>query len=101
VVAYDVGDLRAQVVDGGSGFLVRPFEVAELARRAMLLVEDPALRAALGGAGRRRLDEGFSYPAMVRSIDAAYREAIGPAASAVPGRRRRAPTPAGAAEARA
>ena len=101
VVAYDVGDLRAQVVDGGSGFLVRQFDVAELARRVTLLVEDPALRAALGAAGRRRLEKRFSYPAMVRSIDAVYRETIGSAASAVPSRRRRAPTPAGAVEARA
>ena len=101
VVAYDVGDLSAQVVDGGSGFLVRPFDVAELARRATLLVEDPVLRAALGAAGRRRLDKRFSYPAMVRSIDAVYRETIGSAASAGPNRHRRAQTPAGAAEARA
>jgi glycosyltransferase involved in cell wall biosynthesis len=101
VVAYDVGDLRAQVVDGGSGFLVRPFEVAELARRATLLVEDPALRMALGAAGRRRLDKRFDYPAMVRSIDAVYREAVGPAASAAPSRFRRAPAPAGAAGAHA
>jgi glycosyltransferase involved in cell wall biosynthesis len=96
VVAYDVGDLHAQVVDGGSGFLVRPFDVAEFARRTTLLVENPALRAALGAAGRRRLDAQFSYPAMVRSIDAAYREALGLAASAAPGRPRLTPTPADA-----
>lgn len=76
VVAYDVGDLRAQVVDGGSGFVVRPFDVAELARRATLLIDDPALRAAMGAAGRRRVDAEFSYDAMVRSIDRIYREVL-------------------------
>jgi glycosyltransferase involved in cell wall biosynthesis len=101
VVAYDVGDLRAQVVDGESGFLVRPFDLAELARRTVLLVENPSLRAALGAAGRRRLDSRFSYSAMVRSIDAVYREAVGLAGSPAPGRFRRKPTFADAAEVRA
>jgi glycosyltransferase involved in cell wall biosynthesis len=76
VVAYDVGDLRAQVIDGESGFLVRPFEVEGLAGRAMLLAEDPALRAAMGAAGRRRLDAHFSYDAMVQAIDGIYRDAL-------------------------
>jgi glycosyltransferase involved in cell wall biosynthesis len=99
VVAYDVGDLRTQVIDGRSGFLVRPFDVADLARRATLLVEDPALRAALGAAGRRRLDAEFSYPAMVRSIDGIYRDALGRSRTLVPERSRRArPAPAATVE---
>ena len=48
VVAYDVGDLRAQVVDGVSGFLVQPFTVDELARRVELLVAGEELGANLG-----------------------------------------------------
>lgn len=77
VVAYDVGDLRAQVVDGGSGFLVRPFDLDRLAWRVRLLADDPALRAALGAAGRRRLDAQFSYAAMVAAIETVYLEALG------------------------
>jgi glycosyltransferase involved in cell wall biosynthesis len=76
VVAYDVGGIHSQVVDGASGFLVRPFDVAELVRRVTLLVEDPALRAALGAAGNRRAATRFSYQAMVRAIDGVYREAV-------------------------
>jgi glycosyltransferase involved in cell wall biosynthesis len=99
VVAYDVGDLRAQVIDGGSGFLVRPFDVTELAQRATLLAEDPALRAAFGAAGRRRLEAEFSYPAMVRSIDGIYRDALGRSRTSVPERTRRARSaPAAAVE---
>jgi glycosyltransferase involved in cell wall biosynthesis len=99
VVAYDVGDLRAQVVDGASGFLVRPFEVAELARRVMLLVEDPALRAALGAAGRRRLDAQFSYDAMVRAIDGIYRDVLSSRPPVPEPRRRPRATRAAAREA--
>ncbi len=99
VVAYDVGDLRAQVIDGETGFLVRPFDVAELARRATVLVEDPALRAALGAAGRRRLDAEFSYTAMMRSIDRIYRDALGRSRTSIPERPRRArPAPVAAVE---
>jgi glycosyltransferase involved in cell wall biosynthesis len=77
VVAYDVGDVHAQVVDGATGFLVPPFDVGELARRAALLAEDPALSATLGAAGRRRFDNEFRYDAMVRAIDGIYRELLG------------------------
>jgi glycosyltransferase involved in cell wall biosynthesis len=76
VVAYDVGGLHSQIVDGASGFLIRPFDLAEFVRRVTLLVEDPALGAALGAAGKRRLATRFSYQAMVRAIDGVYREAV-------------------------
>ena len=76
VVAYDVGDLSSQVADSGSGFLVRPFDLDEMARRVGLLVEHPALRVALGEAGNRRLAERFSYAAMVAAVDGVYREAL-------------------------
>ena len=76
VVAYDVGGLRSQVVHGVTGFLVRPFDLDELARRVRLLIEDAQLRAALGAAGRRRLCERFSYTAMVDAIDGVYRQAL-------------------------
>jgi glycosyltransferase involved in cell wall biosynthesis len=90
VVGYDVGGLHAQVVDGATGFLVSPGDVAELARRVMLLVEDPALRVALGAAARRRLDARFSYDGMVSAIDRVYREVAGwpsPRALVLPARR--------------
>ena len=78
VVAYDVGDLSAQIVHGGSGFLARPFDLDELTRRVRQLVEDPALRAEFGAAGRMRLSERFSYAAMVGAIDGVYRDAVAP-----------------------
>ena len=97
VVAYDVGDLGAQVVDGVSGFLVQPFAVDELARRAGLLAADPALRTTLGAAARRRLESEFGYDAMVRSIDAAYHDELESTASAAP----EAPMPTFVAKAQA
>jgi glycosyltransferase involved in cell wall biosynthesis len=96
VVAYDVGDLRAQVADGESGFLVRPFEIADLARRVTLLAADPGLRAAMGAAARRRLDAQFNYDEMVRAIDGIYRDVLS-SGSPVPDPRRRPRNPRAAA----
>jgi glycosyltransferase involved in cell wall biosynthesis len=99
VVAYDVGDLGAQIIDGASGFLVPPFDLDRLAWRVSLLVDDPALRAALGAAARRRLDACFGYAAMVAAIDAVYRRTLGLAPTPVaPPARRRPASRAGVAE---
>ena len=54
VVATDIRGPREQVLDGETGFLVPPMEVGPLARALARLAGDPALRARLGAAGRRR-----------------------------------------------
>ncbi|WP_270939003.1 glycosyltransferase family 4 protein, partial [Falsiroseomonas oryzae] len=54
VVATDIRGPREQVVDGGTGLLVPPFQAAPLAAALTRLAEDPALRARLGEAGRAR-----------------------------------------------
>ncbi len=54
VVATDIKGPREQVVDGETGLLVPPREVAPLARALARLAADPALRVRMGEAGRRR-----------------------------------------------
>jgi glycosyltransferase involved in cell wall biosynthesis len=54
VVASDIGGPREQVVDGVTGLLVPPRQVEPLAAALRRLAADPALRAALGSAGRQR-----------------------------------------------
>jgi glycosyltransferase involved in cell wall biosynthesis len=54
VVATDIRGPREQVVHGRTGLLVPPMQVAPLAAALSRLAGDPALRAALGGAGRER-----------------------------------------------
>ena len=54
VVATDIRGPREQVVEGGTGFLVPPGDVAALAGALRALVADPLLRARMGEAGRQR-----------------------------------------------
>jgi glycosyltransferase involved in cell wall biosynthesis len=54
VVATDIDGPREQVVDGATGLLVPPRQVAPLAASLARLVGDPELRAAMGAAGRER-----------------------------------------------
>jgi glycosyltransferase involved in cell wall biosynthesis len=54
VVATAIRGPREQVVDGETGLLVPPGAVAPLAAALNRLVADPALRAAMGAAGRAR-----------------------------------------------
>jgi glycosyltransferase involved in cell wall biosynthesis len=54
VVATDIRGPREQVVEGETGLLVPPATVAPLAAALTRLANDPALRAAMGAAGRAR-----------------------------------------------
>jgi len=54
VVASDIRGPREQVVDGVTGLLVPPRQVEPLAAALARLAADPALRAAMGVAGRDR-----------------------------------------------
>ena len=66
VIGTRLGGTPEAVVDGETGFLVNPFDVADVAAKALALIEDDGLRERLGeerpAAGRgvlhRRADGG-------------------------------------------
>lgn len=86
VVASAVGGIKEVVVDGETGFLVpidqmdeSPFEARapekfarDLAARINQLMADPALCEKFGGAGRRRAEEKFGWPAIALETKALY-----------------------------
>jgi glycosyltransferase involved in cell wall biosynthesis len=75
VVATAVGGVPEAIADGESG-VVRAFgDVAGLAAAAAGLLADPARRAALGAAARRRVAERFGIRRMAGELEAIYREA--------------------------
>ncbi len=90
VVASAVGGIPEVVVDGETGVLVpveqmkeSPFEPVEperfardLAARVNELMADPALRESMGRAGRRRVEERFSWAAIARQTAALYRQVL-------------------------
>ena len=70
LVATRVGGIPELVADGESGFLVPPRAPAEIAARLVQLLEDPALRARLGAAGRLAAEQKFD---LARNLDALMR----------------------------
>jgi len=76
VVASAVGGLLDLVVDGETGVLVPPRDVPALREALERLLADPDLRRRLGEAGRARVQERFSWPAVTDATLAAYEDAL-------------------------
>jgi glycosyltransferase involved in cell wall biosynthesis len=74
VVATDVGGIPDVVIDGETGLLVPPEDPEALARAIAELIDDPARRAEMGRAGRRRAAEKFTAAGMVAGFERLYRE---------------------------
>lgn len=66
-------------IDGLTGLTVPPADPAALAAALNALLDDPARRAAMGEAARRRVREEFSAELMARRTLELYREAAGAA----------------------
>lgn len=77
VVATDVGGVGEAVVEGKTGFLVGRGDEAALREKLSLLLENPALRASMGKAGRRRYEEAFTLERMLLETWRVYEEVLG------------------------
>jgi glycogen synthase len=76
VVASGVGGILEVVVDGETGLLVPPSDPAGLAAAINRLLEDPGEARAMGAAGRRRVEERFSWASVAARTAELYGEAI-------------------------
>jgi glycosyltransferase involved in cell wall biosynthesis len=72
LIATDVPGCRDIVVDGINGLLVPAREPRALARAMLILAGDPALRAAMGQAGRRLVKENFEETIVIRKTLGVY-----------------------------
>ena len=72
VVATRVGGIPELVEDGVTGLLTPPGDAAALADALQRLLADPALRATMGQAARRRIAANFSLAAQVDSLQALW-----------------------------
>jgi len=75
VVASNVGGLPEIVEDGRTGLLVPPGDVDALASALDRLLSEPALRAAMGEAGRARSSR-YGEARFARDVEALYRELL-------------------------
>jgi phosphatidylinositol alpha-1,6-mannosyltransferase len=76
-VASCAGGAPEAVADGQTGLLVPAGNVAALGAALSELLADPVRAAALGTAGRRRVEAGFTIEHLARRFEALYTEAIG------------------------
>jgi glycosyltransferase involved in cell wall biosynthesis len=64
------------VVDGETGWLVEPGDVAGLAQGLRTALADPARARGMGKAGRRRVEAHFSWERIASLTLDVYRQAI-------------------------
>lgn len=74
VIATDGGGTCEIVEDGQTGFLVRKSDPGQLAEKMELLIKDPALRARMGEAGKKRVKEIFSIESMMNGFVGEYQK---------------------------
>jgi glycosyltransferase involved in cell wall biosynthesis len=60
IVATKVGGIPEVVRDGENGYLVEPGDIDALRAKVEVLIGDPALRRAMGEAGRRQVETAFT-----------------------------------------
>jgi len=70
VVSISVGEVPYVIEDGTSGLLVTGHDEAAFVRAFARLAGDPALRASIGGAARRRVSDVYSSSQMIASYAA-------------------------------
>jgi sugar transferase (PEP-CTERM/EpsH1 system associated) len=76
VLATRVGGNHELVAEGTTGLLVNAGDVDALAQGLIALASDPAAAAALGLAGRQRVQARFSLPSMVAAYQSLYDELL-------------------------
>jgi glycosyltransferase involved in cell wall biosynthesis len=75
-VSYDVDGAREVVLQGETGVLVPPRDVAGLAAALSTLVTNPALRERFGQEGRRRFTDVFRHQRMTEQLRGLYRDVL-------------------------
>jgi len=84
VVATDVGGNSELIVEGATGYLIKPRDVAALERALSNLLRNPTIAAQLGSAGRTRTESVFAARAMIAQHESLYRELLSPTAQREP-----------------
>lgn len=76
VVATAVGEVPQIVVDGKTGRLIKPKDVAGLVKSLDAIINDPLLGKKMGEVGRRRMEQKYSWAIICDKLERAYQEVI-------------------------
>lgn len=72
VIATDGGGTKEIVLDGATGFLVKPADPKELSDKMNMLLYDHSLRLKMGNAGKERIRNHFSIDSMISGYISVY-----------------------------
>lgn len=75
-VAYEIDGNREGLLDGQSGFAIRPFDTTKLSAALGVLLSDDALRRRMGEVGRRFAVSRFSAQTMTAELQKVYEAVI-------------------------
>jgi glycosyltransferase involved in cell wall biosynthesis len=70
VVAFRISSNPEVIEDNLTGFLVEPFDSKAMADRVIQLIEDKGLREKMGNAGRKRVEEVFTFSKTLENFEA-------------------------------
>ncbi len=76
VVATDVGGAREQVVEGESGYIVKPEDFETMGQRLISLLREPERAREMGAKGRKLVEERFSCEAQLRKVEELYEKLL-------------------------
>jgi glycosyltransferase involved in cell wall biosynthesis len=76
VVATDVGGNPEAIESGSTGFIIPPRQPAEIASALLKLLDHPAEAREMGARGLMRVEQLFSYDAMIHGMQQFYEEAL-------------------------
>jgi glycosyltransferase involved in cell wall biosynthesis len=77
VVTTNVGGIPETIESGKNGFLVEPFNPAQLADKILYLLEHPAEASEMGMLARKAILERFDWRIVVKDVLKVYDEALG------------------------
>jgi len=77
VVATNVGGTSYEVIDGETGFLVKPRNARELSDKIKTLIDDPELMRYMGKNGRERVKRNFTWELAGEKTLNLYRNLLG------------------------
>ena len=76
IVAADVGGTKELIADGQTGYLLSAGDVEGMARVLLALVRDESLRKTVGSAGRKHIEDKFSFVSRLKCIETLYERII-------------------------
>jgi glycosyltransferase involved in cell wall biosynthesis len=76
VVAWKKGGPTVTVVNGKTGYLIKPFDQKKMAEKIIYLLENPKVRNKMGQNARKHILENFSWKKHVSILAKAFEEAV-------------------------